>query len=94
MARGKPKKCWYCAKLGKCTKLQPCEDFVWYYYADCPPYTVEKVAKLCNVCSRTIYRYLAKDIDYALWWIEKWSGLKLDYVKGDGSKYMFVKREE
>lgn len=92
MKSNKPNKCWYCSNLGSCMKLKPCEDFIKYNYQNIPPYTIEQVAKLCKVTSRTIYRWFAKSVNYALYEIKRLTGLKFDYVEQENGKHMLIRR--
>lgn len=89
---GKPLKCWDCAKLGKCQILKPCKDFVKYDYSN--KYTIKKVANLCGISERQLYRLLKKDVNRALLIIHKKTGLRLEYVNNsdENSSHCLVKK--
>lgn len=94
MTNNKPLKCWYCAKLGKCTVLKPCKDFERYDYSK--KHTIKKVASLCGWGERKLYRRLKKDVNKALRDIYELTGLRLDYVNisDENSKHQFVEMED
>ena len=72
----KPIKCWDCLHLGKCMDYNKhgCDKFVTWKMS------YDKVANLCKISARTLYRYFAKDEKETLATIYRLSGLKLKIV--------------
>ena len=101
--KGRPKKCWYCAKLGKCQILKPCKDFVKYDYSreigrpkkrkKKKYVTTREVGRLCGVSGMTISKWLKIDSKYALETIKARTGLDLEYIESKGGRHRLVKKE-
>lgn len=88
----KPIKCWYCAHLGKCNDLKPCDRFLAYQYKKRildDVLTTEKVAELCGKAVSTIrYWILSFGIDEAEVLIKSYSGKNIT-ISRRGKIYIF-----
>ena len=86
----KPKKCWYCAHIAECDKLEPCERFKKWIN----PNSVYKFAERHNVQPKTLYRWINKGKAYAQHRIHKDIGLIVRVGLDDDGKYEIEEIEE
>lgn len=68
------KKCWFCAHLGKCIVLIPCDKFKEYNYHKKTELTYKEAAKLLGVSLRMFSRLKIKDREGLLKKINKATG--------------------
>lgn len=84
------KKCWYCAKLGKCNALKPCKEFVEFKYVRTSDCSLNQIASLFGVTRLTVSKWLKKDKAKTLTKIKKKTGLILDYVITTNGIYKLI----
>ena len=67
------KKCWDCARLGKCSLLTVCDNFILFR----EHVTIEEIALLCGVSESALWRRLARHPDDAFDWIKERCGFTI-----------------